>query len=163
MKSVIKSIVFTVLSVSVMIIIFLFSSQTGDESREMSDQVRAVLEAIILNVMGAGELQERVFGTLELLLRKGAHAFLYALLGLFVAAALDSYGVKKNRFLITIVFCFFYAVSDETHQYFVDGRNAAFTDVIIDTIGACAGYYVFYLFTKITSACTPAKNPPAHV
>jgi VanZ family protein len=36
---------------------------------------------------------------------------------------------------VTVVFVFFYACSDEIHQLFVLGREGAFRDVIIDTVG----------------------------
>ena len=36
-----------------------------------------------------------------------------------------------------------YAASDEIHQYFVPGRTATFSDVLLDTVSLCAGMAVF--------------------
>ena len=43
------------------------------------------------------------------------------------------------RMFISALFCFVYALSDEFHQMFVDGRGASFTDCLIDTSGALLG------------------------
>ena len=43
------------------------------------------------------------------------------------------------RMFISALFCFVYALSDEFHQMFVDGRGASFTDCLIDTGGAMLG------------------------
>ena len=125
-----------------MVVIFVFSSQTGTESEKLSGGVQTGFESAILRVIGTGEFQTLIFDLIELFLRKGAHLFLYSCLGFFVSAALKSYKTIKKHMLVAIVFCFLYAVSDEAHQNFVEGRNAAFTDVCIDTVGAAAGIYI---------------------
>ena len=38
-----------------------------------------------------------------------------------------------------------YAISDEVHQIFVDGRGAAVTDVMIDSGGAAIGASIAYV------------------
>jgi len=40
---------------------------------------------------------------------------------------------------LTALFSFGYALTDEFHQMFVDGRGASFTDCLIDTGGALLG------------------------
>jgi VanZ family protein len=58
-------------------------------------------------------------------------------------------GVKvKKSFIITFIFCFLYAVSDEVHQIFVPGRAFAIRDIIIDTSGAALGLGIIALFKK---------------
>jgi VanZ family protein len=72
-------------------------------------------------------------GTLDLILRKIAHAAEYALLTLLWAWALrpaTRWNVPAAA-LVAIV----YAVSDEYHQTFVEGRSGTVTDVLIDAAG----------------------------
>ncbi|MBR4978970.1 MAG: VanZ family protein, partial [Clostridia bacterium] len=72
------------------------------------------------------------------MVRKGAHFILFMLLGLFFCLALTSFLSKHNyfTFLISVAFCAIYAGTDEFHQYFVEGRGAEFSDVLIDVSGA---------------------------
>ncbi len=62
----------------------------------------------------------------------------YGLLGLFLYRAFNrglwgwSFQAAKYSMLVAVV----YALSDELHQLFVPGRQAALTDVFIDAAGA---------------------------
>ena len=52
---------------------------------------------------------------------------------------------KGIRFiLLSILFSFLYAATDEFHQLFVPGRSGEFKDVMIDTVGAATGAFLFY-------------------
>jgi VanZ family protein len=72
---------------------------------------------------------------------KVGHVILYGALGLLVALYF-----KRNHDLETIpiwgltaAFCLIYGISDEFHQYFVEGRCAEIGDVIADLIGGLFG------------------------
>jgi len=52
--------------------------------------------------------------------------------------------------IVTLIFCFLYAVSDEVHQIFVPGRAFAVGDIIIDTLGAALGIIVIYFKNLIS-------------
>jgi VanZ family protein len=71
-------------------------------------------------------------GTWDTILRKLAHLAEYALLGALLARAL-------GRPAAAVVLAGLYAVSDEIHQTFVEGRVGAPLDVAIDTLGALLG------------------------
>jgi VanZ family protein len=71
-------------------------------------------------------------GTWDLLLRKVAHVAEYAILGALLARALGRSGVA---FAAGVA----YAVTDEVHQRFVDGRRGAPVDVLIDAVGVGLG------------------------
>jgi len=73
------------------------------------------------------------FGAVDLLVKKGAHAFGYGLL----AAALW-YGLrwKKRLWWLALVLAALYAATDELHQSFVPGRHPSPVDVGIDSAGA---------------------------
>lgn len=81
---------------------------------------------------------------IHLYLRKYAHFIIYLFLGSFLMNALTLSGVRVWRaFGIAVVVSFIYAVSDELHQYFVPGRTALLSDVIIDTVGASVGIALY--------------------
>ena len=103
-----------------MAIIFVLSSQPGGET-------------------GSGRLR---FG-----LDKVAHVVVFGILGLLVANALTTGGLRTRRFWWTFVVCSLYAVTDETHQAFVPGRGPAVLDIFIDMAGTSAGYASFVLLS----------------
>jgi VanZ family protein len=74
-------------------------------------------------------------GTWDLVLRKIAHAAEFALLGFLLVRALG----KEWAGLFAGVA---YAISDEIHQHFVPGRQAAARDVLVDSAGVAVGVYV---------------------
>ena len=71
-------------------------------------------------------------GTLDLVLRKGAHMTEYAILAMLLVRASVSYA---GAFALAVV----YATSDEVHQLFVRGRHGSPLDVAIDAVGALIG------------------------
>ena len=71
-------------------------------------------------------------GTWDLVLRKLAHLSEYAVLGALLQRALARPG-------LAVLIGGLYAATDEIHQHFVRGRHAAWSDVVIDTIGVTIG------------------------
>jgi len=71
-------------------------------------------------------------GTWDTILRKGAHATEYAILGILLLRAV---GREVPAFLIGVA----YAITDEVHQRFVQGRHASPIDVAIDSAGILLG------------------------
>ena len=70
---------------------------------------------------------------------KLVHFFLYAGLATLIVTGLFKarYEYKAiTLFLIPAGFCFLYAISDEVHQLFVEGRNFDIADIAADTLGA---------------------------
>jgi VanZ family protein len=74
-------------------------------------------------------------GGWDLVLRKIAHAAEYAVLG---ALLLRAIGREAPAAALGIA----YAVTDEVHQAFVPGRQAAPLDVLIDAVGVIVGVFV---------------------
>jgi VanZ family protein len=82
---------------------------------------------------------------------KIAHATEYAILGYLAARAAYFAGVRwlQAHFMaVTIVFGFFYAISDEWHQYFVPGRSADPADAAADLIGVFLGCVIFWALLR---------------
>ena len=60
---------------------------------------------------------------------------------------LISYGMRGRDAIIYILFIsLFYAVTDEFHQLFVEGRGSLVSDVLIDFGGSLVGLGSYYLF-----------------
>lgn len=87
-------------------------------------------------------------GVWDVLFKKSAHIFVYAVLGLLLVKLLLGYkkwGKDDNQFIFAgfLLLAFFlgilYAISDEFHQSFIPGRNASVIDIGIDTIGLFFG------------------------
>jgi len=74
---------------------------------------------------------------LDFVLRKAAHLFVFGVLALLVARALHGEGIRRGRSLaVAWVATIAYAVTDEWHQSFVEGRVGHLNDVVIDAAGA---------------------------
>lgn len=75
-------------------------------------------------------------GTWDLILRKLAHIGSYALLTLLWFRALFPHSRRAQTWAAVI--SLLYAVSDEYHQTFIEGRRGSPIDVLIDGIGVTA-------------------------
>lgn len=74
-------------------------------------------------------------GLIDLIGRKIAHASVYAALTLLWWWAFIPQRPGKRALLLAVAISFLYAVSDEFHQSFVDGRVGSPIDVAIDSVG----------------------------
>ena len=130
-----------------MIVIFLFSAQTDNQSGSLSGGiVRWFVELLYGGFEKfSPQKQTRILELWHLLIRKGAHFTEYAILALLVANGLQVCG--KLRWYLPVAISAVYALSDEIHQYFVPGRACRLLDMGIDTCGAIFGVAVFVLIT----------------
>ncbi len=76
------------------------------------------------------------FGLWDVLLKKGGHAVGYGLLGLAYFSALPRRLSFSYRWFLALFMAVLFALSDEFHQSFVNGRASSFGDVVIDGFGA---------------------------
>ena len=115
-------------------VMFVFSSHLGS-----MDNTRSLLNPLIqLLVPGISPEGLEVF---QLVIRKSAHLFEYAVLSALWYLALNT-GEKKNTAFpvrTALLIAIFYACLDELHQGFVASRTGSVTDVGIDAIGAVLG------------------------
>lgn len=130
--------------VLIMVMIFCFSAQTGEQSGAMSGQITRWV--VSLFVWDFEELppqkQDELCANVGFLIRKGAHFSEYALLGLFLM--LHIHQIRKRTTVCTAwlwawIVGTLYAASDELHQGFVAGRGPSITDVMIDSSGVITG------------------------
>ena len=87
--------------------------------------------------------------TLDFFIKKIAHITEYAILYLLSARAWDMTipSAKLGRYwVVPIVFCLLYAVSDEWHQSWVPGRYPNIRDVGFDMVGVGLAFLVRYRY-----------------
>ena len=86
--------------------------------------------------------QELIRDDTSFYVRKTGHFGEYAILGLLVATLMLTFGffrkkIKKVYFGETVGII--YAITDEAHQGFVEGRSPGILDVFIDSVGTLCG------------------------
>ena len=130
-----------------MVVIFLFSAQTGDDSGDTSGRIlRLVMKLLYWNFDAfSPQRQESLMAVWGVIVRKGAHFTEYAVLGALLCNALRNYDLSgKLRWLLPVGIGGLYAVTDEIHQYFVPERACRLLDMGIDTTGVLCGTAVFF-------------------
>jgi VanZ family protein len=138
-----------ILVIGWMVLIFVFSSQPGEVSKENNKFVIYIVNLIGLDL-------NSIFGGLgDFIVRKAAHFTEYFILFTLLYRAIS---IKKNKdikhFIWAILIVFLYACSDEFHQAFVPGRGPAFRDVLVDTCGGLTAFLIMYI-------CVTLKKRPA--
>jgi VanZ family protein len=88
----------------------------------------------VLSSLPADRLPD--FGTVDFLIKKGGHATGYALLALAYFFALPPRLSPGYRAVTALTMALLFALSDEYHQSFVEGRTSSLRDVAIDGGGA---------------------------
>ena len=113
-----------------MIVIFIFSAMTGEESGNLSS---GLVHALLKNIPFLAESE-----LAHLVVRKLAHMTEYAILCLLIINLEKQIGfkIKLKHILIGIFISCIYAMTDEYHQSFVSERSGNIIDVGIDTLGA---------------------------
>ena len=146
-----KKIILWALVILICISIFYFSSVEGDSSNEQSEAITKKVESIVTEVTDK-KPSNRLFQDIHIFVRKQGHFIEFALLGLFVFLLTRCYDLSfKMSLIITLLFVFFYACTDEIHQLFVKGRNGCVKDVFIDFAGGAVGVLIATLSEQIKS------------
>lgn len=133
-------------TLTLMALIFGFSSQSGDESSSLSGIITKPLTNLLMKMQNSSFTAEEelaLYRQVELFIRKTAHFAEYALLGLLLTLLVRSYGVIKFRLPWLIGTA--YAVTDEIHQLFQPDRYGRIHDVLIDSAGVFCGVIFVWL------------------
>lgn len=148
-----RNYIFLVLTITWMIVIFMFSNSPGDESGETSREVGRLFCKIF--VPGYEEMafeeQEEMALLLDHPIRKLAHFTEYMILGALMVGILqfkEKADYWKRGLIVWGIACL-YAVSDEVHQLFVPGRAGALKDVLLDSTGALIGVLLGLLIVRL--------------
>lgn len=133
-----------ILLIAVMLTIFCLSAQDATDSAEVSGSVVSWIHKL-LNI----DLPD---GTLRTI----AHGCEFAALGFLMLNAFRAFR-KDFKAVLSILFSFLYAVTDELHQLFVPGRAFQLIDLAVDLTGIIVGTVAFIVSLKIietkTSRC----------
>lgn len=141
-----KAVVCKILLLLLYLVIFTFSAQDGEASGNisMAASKRGVwlFDFLTGGRLAAERLAEFVTA-FEHPLRKMAHFAEYALMGVLVFRILYCH-IKKGirRYWLAVLWVFVSAAADEIHQYFVPGRWASISDVLLDTCGGAVGAFL---------------------
>ena len=150
-------IVTTLLTVSVMVMIFCFSMENAAESDQRSGNVSMTVIRLFCPEYSSMEpLQKNaMFDQVQFIVRKCAHFTEYLLLGFMIRLCVESWFGCQKRIcrrlqLISFMAGVLYACTDEIHQLAIEGRSGMLTDVIVDSGGVFAGVWVGLILIDIT-------------
>lgn len=155
-KRYIFSIIIGILVLLVAVIIFSFSSESGEVSGSRSDGVLDFIAGIFID--DYEEMSDAARGEIRARLgypvRKAAHIAEYTLLSLLVALFVHTITDRKYLvFSIPIAFSFLFAMCDELIlQRGISGRSGQFVDVLIDMIGMVAGTVIAFWIAYIVKS-----------
>jgi VanZ family protein len=92
------------------------------------------------------DLKSGLDSTLDIILRKIAHATEFGILNYLIFLALANFKLSaKKSLLFALILAFLYAASDEFHQSFVPGREMAGIDFLVDATGATLSFYLIWI------------------
>ena len=145
-----------ILTVSWMVVIFLFSCENAFESAKTSGStIRFFLNIFYPDFKALAEsVQAEIIESFQYIVRKIAHFTIYMILGVLTFLSVVTYKniALKFRLGINLSVCLLYAVSDEIHQLFVPGRVGHINDVFIDFSGAVIGTAILLLVVKFSKS-----------
>lgn len=99
--------------------------------------------AVIFVLSSISDLRSGFQPLWDTIFRKIAHGVEYAVLGWLTFRAFERTGLRRGGAAVSaLILSALYAASDEIHQQFVPGRQAAVVDGLIDTFGALVGILV---------------------
>lgn len=145
-----KKILLWALVICLSVTIFIFSAKTGTESSDISIKItEKTVNVAEKTVEIEEENQNDTFQAIHKVIRKGAHFLEFAVLAVLVFFLVKSYNLPfKMCILIALGYCLLFAISDEIHQLFVEGRRGMVLDVVLDFCGSFVGVLICYLPLK---------------
>ncbi len=105
-------------------------------SRALSNWLPVIIWAAVIFALSSIPSLGTGLGAWDTVLRKAGHMAEFAILGALLFRAL-------GRELPALVAGVAYAVTDEIHQHFVEGRHASALDVALDAVGVAVGIFLF--------------------
>lgn len=148
-----KRIIFAILIILNCIVIFLFSNQVADDSTTISSRIVEIISQIIPSIKNMDEVEKTKLKEeiLTPIVRKTAHYSIYTMLGfLSINFMLTFKKIKiSKQFIISFAFGALYAITDEFHQLFIEGRSCELRDVCIDSLGVLTGIIIMIIIVKL--------------
>lgn len=118
----------------------------------------AVMTAIfVLSSLPASEVP--TFGPYDVYVKKVLHGIGYGMLGLAYYYALPAGLPRIIRWPMALSLSLGFALTDELHQSFVDGRTSSMRDVAIDGLGAFLALFLGAGYSSsLSSTAAPAPS-----
>ena len=133
-------------------LIFFMSSEVADDSAKRSSGFINKVARAIAAIFETDGPDSEALSLYEFYLRKLAHMFLYFVLAILSFLFVSTFDLSWiQAIMLSLVFCVFYATTDEVHQLFVEGRSGSVRDVLIDTCGALIGLLLCRTFDIVCS------------
>lgn len=134
------------LTLGMMVVIFCFSSQGGEESMATSGRFAIPLTNWIASMQGglSPEAYDELLVTVQMVVRKTAHFSEYALLAVLIRLLMTSYALPWTTVWAWLA-ATAYAGTDELHQLLGGERTGMWQDVALDSCGALTGAIVIGL------------------
>lgn len=163
MKKSVKIILLLILAIGWGFCIFRLSGMNSENSNGKSTSIISLFIEDTLDITNDYGItnsypnEEKLEHAAQLLnapLRKVIHASVYFALAFFLMIFFNVIFEHKKytiSFLSALLICICFAISDEIHQIFVNGRTGRLLDVGIDSLGAIIGilfYTTYYLMYK---------------
>ena len=104
-------------------------------SRALSNWLPVLVWAAVIFTLSSIPSLGTGLGVWDTVLRKAGHMTEFAILGALLLRAL---GRELPAFVAGVA----YAVTDEVHQHFVEGRHASALDVALDSVGVAVGILI---------------------
>lgn len=152
MKSLnIKQVIGLLLIIVWMVTIFCFSNQKGTQSSITSNKVTKEIIEVLPSTKNLEENQKKeIVKKVNPVMRKIAHYTIYLVGGILIMFFITTFELSEKRTIIySTLIGLIYAITDEIHQMFMDGRTAKVTDVFIDTLGVITGIVIYITIEKI--------------
>lgn len=139
--------IYGILTITVMVVIFLFSAQSGEESGDLSASFLVTFVGNVLKQI----LPPLTTHGFEYDIRKYAHLTEYLCLGMSMSLFFRELFANRRllAYLCAELGCFFYACSDEIHQIFIPDRVGCFQDVCVDAFGFTIGVFTVLITNGI--------------
>lgn len=144
-KHIIFFIISIIISLAIMTLIFCFSAQDSSNSNNTSSSFSEALIKFL-----SPFTPKFIISFIKIYIRKIAHFVAYFSLGVTLSLSMKEWLIlyrhdaqhKFHYYIIPFAIAFFYACSDEFHQYFVPGRSGKFTDILLDSAGSALGVLI---------------------
>ena len=150
------------LVIVIMGVIFYFSAQPAEKSSAVSESfIESFLKTFLSNFKNLSEQQRtELVESLQFIVRKTAHACVYACLAISAFGFFKTFKLKKSfePALFSLLLSLVYAVSDELHQTAVEGRSGEVRDVLVDTCGAAFGLALVILICALIKKIRSGKK-----
>ena len=103
------------------------------------------------------------FGAYDVYIKKIGHAIGYGLLGVSYYYALPTGLPRGVRWVMALTLSLGFALSDEFHQSFVEGRTSSLRDVAIDGAGATLALFLAAGYSSTINLRSRAESLPSSV